>query len=149
MKKHKSILALVSTIALFFSCIEKPKDFDLANLEKGIVNFKKAQTFNKSDQADSALHYYSIAIARMPDFPPFLMERGGVYASIGQNDKALDDFNKAIDISKGNDSFLPLLYWSRASIHRSMNNLNKACEDWKASKKFGIDSLAKYCAVNP
>jgi len=46
---------------------------------------------------------------------------------MGENDKAISDFNKAIEI---NPSFAHA-YTARGTVHQRMGQLTKACADWE------------------
>ena len=59
--------------------------------------------------------------------------RGIAYALKGDHDKAIADFNKAIEI---NPRYAPA-YVGRGDSYDAIDNMKKACSDWKQACELG------------
>jgi tetratricopeptide (TPR) repeat protein len=70
--------------------------------------------------------------------------RGVAYRNLEMLDKALLDYNKAIEI----DNTVPQAYYNRAWVYKLKNNMKSSCEDLNKSLELGmkdVDGLKKDC----
>lgn len=83
-----------------------------------------------------AIPFLNKAIAVAPDYYKGYYNRGLAYVQLQQNDKALDDFNKAINYHKqGNHA---KSYVARANVYYNLKDFTKAIKD--AEKALSIDA---------
>ena len=83
-----------------------------------------------------AIPFLNKAIAVAPDYYKGYYNRGLAYVQLQQNDKALDDFNKAINYHKqGNHA---KSYVARANVYYNLKDFTKAIQD--AEKALSIDA---------
>ena len=59
--------------------------------------------------------------------------RGMCYENIGQHDKAISDYNKALEI----DPNYAKAYDNRGTLYREIGQIEKACADWKRACDLG------------
>ncbi|MEO8399250.1 MAG: tetratricopeptide repeat protein, partial [Ignavibacteriaceae bacterium] len=78
-----------------------------------------------------------------------LARRGSAYTQLKQYTKALQDYNKAIDLAKDNKYALSELYYSRGSVRLFSNQKEKACNDFSKAGELGNSAafgmIKEYC----
>jgi tetratricopeptide (TPR) repeat protein len=95
--------------------------------------------------AESALVFFSRALAIDPNGGEILRGRAMVYKQLGEYDKALKDVNKAI-------SLVPTFaenYSTRGAVFFNMNQLRSACADWNRAFALGSEysrgNVERFC----
>ena len=102
-----------------------PPDTPLSSL----VSSAKANL--ASGKANEALIYYDVAISRDPKSYLTIFQRGAAYLSLGNNGKALQDFDKALAIRPDFEGAL----LQRAKIKSRNADWDGAKEDYRRAKK--------------
>ncbi|WP_428655959.1 tetratricopeptide repeat protein [Runella sp.] len=87
-----------------------------------------------------AIHYYDEALAKKSDFADVHSNRGIAYLRLGELDKALEDFNKAIDIDRTFDQ----AYFNRAGALIDKHEFSLAATDLEQIRKSYQDSTNYY-----
>lgn len=145
----------LGAIADFNKAIEiNPNDDKLFSSKGGVyghlsyTNYSDGTPYRKNSRL--AIEAYSRAIELNPIESKHFSERGGLYSLIDEFNKALSDFNKAIEIDENEWA-----YFLRANTYFILSDKNKACNEWRkivSRKDFtqGIrndanNSLSKYC----
>ena len=103
------------------------------NLKFNILEFR-GNSYQKSREFDHAIKDYSDAIQLIPrhDDVKFIhSSRGWSWYSIGDYDKAIDDFSKAITIDRG----LADAFYGRASVWFKKEDFQRALTDAKEAAK--------------
>jgi tetratricopeptide (TPR) repeat protein len=71
--------------------------------------------------------------------PNLFKDRGVVKMNIGDNQGALEDFTKAIELDH-KDGYS---YWGRGLVKQKIGNNEGACQDFKKAKELGLDNVAE------
>ena len=89
---------------------------------------KSNQAFAKK-KYKQALVYQNAAIKLETNNPVVFWGRGWIYAQLKESDKALDDFNKGIELST-NPTMLSYSLWWRGNFYLQITNNEKALDDF-------------------
>lgn len=116
---------LYSPIVLSISPADIPSDTPISSL----VSSAKANL--AAGNANDALTYYDIAISRDPRNYLTIFQRGATYLSLGNNGKATQDFDKALQIRPDFEGAL----LQRAKIKSRNADWAGAKEDYQKAKK--------------
>lgn len=109
-------LLIILTLVFINSSCEEIQD---AN------NASQAYKLMEEGKMAEALEFYTKKIESDPDNPMNYAGRGNVYQNLGEHLKAVDDFNKAIDL----DTDLFFINEARALSHVELENFEKAEKD--------------------
>jgi tetratricopeptide (TPR) repeat protein len=110
---------------------------DLAQDKAAAYGFRAA-AFGKLKKYQEALNDYSVAIKDKPEDTTLFMQRGFLYETMQDNDKALADYTEAIRIGSGNSDVLMPAYRFRAALKRKMMDIRGAEEDEKKELELRI-----------
>ncbi len=94
----------------------------------------------KNSRIEAAEVHFKNVIDLKSNNPEAYLYLGRIEMNKGNNQKALEYVNKALE-------YLPTYgeaYRSRAQIYSSMNERQKACENYKLAQENGIKNLANY-----
>lgn len=116
---------LYSPIVLSISPAEIPSDTPISSL------LSSAKAHLAAGNANDALTYYDIAISRDPRNYLTVFQRGATYLSLGNNGKATQDFDKALQIRPDFEGAL----LQRAKIKSRNADWSGAKEDYQKAKK--------------
>lgn len=108
--------------------------------------------FQSERRFEEAIKAYSEAIAYSKingeDYPivwAYHFNRGNCHLKTAQYEKALVDYNYALELSPDNGDILT----NRGTTLYQLKQKNKACQDWKEALNFGskaaIDYVNRYC----
>ena len=117
--------ALYPSTVLSISPSEIPSDTPIASLESS------AKANLAAGNANDALTYFDVAIARDPRNYLTIFQRGATYLSLGNNGKATQDFDKALEIRPDFEGAL----LQRAKIKSRNADWLAAKEDYIKAKK--------------
>ena len=70
-----------------------------------------------------------------PTYTVFFNNRGFYYYQIYEDEKAISDFEKAIQL----DNTLPNLYYNLSMCYYAKNRFDEACNAFHQAKKLGLD----------
>lgn len=102
--------------------------------------FLKGNLALEQKEYAGAIRYYTEALEKKSDFADVHSNRGIAYLRLGELDKALEDFNKAIDIDKTFDE----AYFNRAGVLIDKNEFSLAAVDLEQIRKSYQDSSNYY-----
>jgi tetratricopeptide (TPR) repeat protein len=93
-----------------------------------------------------AVSDFTLAIKFKKNFPEAYFLRGLVYGKeMHKYGKAIKDFTKAIKLKPDYAE----AYFNRGVTHRILDDIKRACSDWKKAEKMGFTSAAdliqRYC----
>jgi len=93
-----------------------------------------------------AVSDFTLAIKYNDNFPEAYFLRGLVYGKeMHKYRKAIKDFTKAIKLK----SDYADAYFNRGVTHRILDDIKRACSDWKKAEELGFESAAdlnkRYC----
>jgi tetratricopeptide (TPR) repeat protein len=92
--------------------------------------------FIQDDNRGAILDYnkaFSLSVEKGFINTSFYIERGIAYSKIGECQKALSDFDKAIEINSNNAA----AYYNRGITKWKIGDLNSACYDWSKAGELG------------
>ncbi|KAL8742405.1 MAG: hypothetical protein Q9190_005101 [Brigantiaea leucoxantha] len=112
---------------------EIPLDTPIASL------IASAKAHLAQGQANDALTYFDVAVARDPKNYLTLFQRGATYLSLGRNAQASQDFDKVLSIRPGFEGALI----QRAKIRSKNADWAAARQDYEAAGKSGSIELAQ------
>ncbi|MEP2023031.1 tetratricopeptide repeat protein, partial [Reichenbachiella sp.] len=121
-----------STKEKYQEAIEDFKSIISENSKDGWVYKNLAMCFQKMGKADSALFYYNRSLDIEPTLIGSLFNRGNLFLAENQKERALLDFNRAIEL---NSDFWPARE-KRADILLEMGELKSAVDDYLVVLKF-------------
>lgn len=93
--------------------------------ENYFYQFKKGDVLYKNKQNSEALIYYNKALEKQPDKIQILNNRGNVYVALGKKNEAIQDFNKAIELSNST----PSAYLNRCLAYKYFGDIENAMKD--------------------
>jgi len=103
---------------------------------RGIAFLRIAIKNEDEDDLFASLHDFNKAINLKPNDAQTYVERGKLYYVMHENQKALNDFTKAIDLDKNANKYIAA-YSSRAMVYQSLNQPDKAAADMQKYKDLG------------
>ena len=112
--------------------------------------FKKSEKRIDEGDYEGAVSIMKKLISQFPKFAPAYYQKGYVNTLyLKKHEKAVSDFNRAINLNKGGKSNLILFLWMRGFAKQQMSNIQGACIDWQEVKRLGdkevINELNLYC----
>ena len=97
----------------------------------------------EEEKYDSALFYISHGINESPEFHAGFLIRGSVYEATKQNDKAINDYSKALSRCRGVNAKLSVLTY-RGNLFRRMGRFDDALQDYNNMLKIQHPPNAKW-----
>lgn len=128
MKRFLLLIAAIACSTSLFAQEDKPDLLYFAQEKHGL------------GQMEEALELVNEHLNNSPDHCEALATRATIYVSLGQNDKALEDVNKALALWKAEDPiYRSLLHWWRADIYKQMGMRKAAIEDYTKANELCIE----------
>jgi Flp pilus assembly protein TadD len=112
--------------------IELNSNYPMQYNKIGMAYNNKAYTYVKKKEYNEALPFVERALELDKTDWHFWDTRGEIYLNLGQYEKALSDFNKAIKIEGNSNSF-----YLRGMTYMKLGNKEKGCEDLSRSGELG------------
>lgn len=107
--------------------------------------FYKGNVFSKLNLPDSAIFMYNISIIKNYQNADGYFYRAQAYQQKGEFNKALEDYNTAIDLNPDEGSYFSM----RGNCKLEANDKEGACEDWHEAGSLGyyedFDKIKKVC----
>jgi Flp pilus assembly protein TadD len=120
--------------------IQKPAAAKIPAVSSQVAShLNAADNFGRNKQYHEAIHEYDQAIALNPKFGPAYYGRGICFQLLSLNDKASDNYKKAIEFDPENPSpynNLGTLYYSEKKYDQALVYLKKASELWSKQGNF-------------
>ena len=87
---------------------------------------------------------FNKALKIKPEFAAAYSNRGLAYAFLGQYEKAIEDYNRALELEPDGNT-----YYNRAMAYFNLKHYNKAIKDFKSAlvKNFDMPELYYYMAL--
>jgi tetratricopeptide (TPR) repeat protein len=127
MKRFLLLIAAIACSTSLFAQEDKPDLLYFAQEKHGL------------GQMEEALELVNEHLNNSPDHCEALATRATIYVSLGQNDRALEDVNKALALWKAEDPiYRSLLHWWRADIYKQMGMREAAIEDYTKANELCI-----------
>ncbi|XP_050414251.1 tetratricopeptide repeat protein 36 homolog [Patella vulgata] len=99
---------------------------------------------------DGALNLFNQAVAKAPEWPSAYNNRAQAYRMKGQNEEALLDLSKAIQLSNGIGKPAKQAFTQRALLRKLAGNDEDALEDFKKAAQLGNEfAKQQIVAANP
>ena len=130
--KKLFILTSFTTLFLLFSCGPNP--------EKSRMYLDKGIDYLYTSQIDEAIDFFDKSIKCDESNYEAYFYRGCAYSNNFNNKKALEDWNKAIEIK----SDYPDPYFNIGLIYRRKNDYSMACYYFKLAEKYGRQNMEDY-----
>jgi tetratricopeptide (TPR) repeat protein len=134
------------------------------NLNGAIINWSLALIINPKDPNyyfsraivknelftwKAALKDYDKALEITPGFVGALINRGNLKLENGDNEGALDDYNRVLTLVQNDTEMIISVYYNRGNSKYLLNDKPGACEDWKKAWELGADyakeRIDEYC----
>ena len=97
----------------------------------------------------AALKDYDKALELAPGFVGALINRGNLKLENGDNEGALDDYNRVLTLEQNDREIITSIYFNRGNAKYLLGNKTGACEDWTRATEFGADyaqeRIEEYC----
>lgn len=136
----KAILGCVALLAVILIIPHGPRDKDFDN-EEARQYFEQAQSIRTPREA---LKYFDMADKASPNTPIILHERGLAKCNLGMYNEGIKDIDRSIELSVDQDTKC-IRYYNRGLVYMEMNDMYKACSDFKNAGAWGEDCVEKYC----
>jgi tetratricopeptide (TPR) repeat protein len=97
----------------------------------------------------AALNDYDKALELAPGFIGALINRGNLKLENGDNEGALDDYNRVLTLEQNDREITTSIYFNRGNAKYLLDNKTGACEDWTRAMELGADyakeRIEEYC----
>jgi len=97
----------------------------------------------------AALKDYDKALELAPGFVGALINRGNLKLENGDNEGALDDYNRVLTLEQNDREIITSIYFNRGNANYLLDNKTGACEDWTRAMELGAEyakeRIEEYC----
>jgi tetratricopeptide (TPR) repeat protein len=111
--------------------------------------FSRAIVKNELFTWKAALKDYDKALEFAPGFIGALINRGNLKLENGDNEGALDDYNRILTLDQNDREIITSVYYNRGNSKYLLNDKKGACEDWQKAMELGADyakvRIEEYC----
>ena len=121
-----------NSVTLFNHALQVTTNNAQAHYNLGLALFAEGKT-------EEAIHHYDTAIQIKPDVLPYYY-RGNAYIKMGQYQRAIEDFNKAIFLSPN----CLEAYYNRGTAYYKINQYQRAIEDFSQAILLNPDYVEAY-----
>jgi serine/threonine-protein kinase len=129
---------LDAAIDAFRESIELDSKYALAYAGLGEASWRKYEASKEKSLVQTAVENCETAYRLRPELPRVAIALGLVHAGTGENDKAIEDFRKALEHDPGNDA----AYRGLAKAHEAKGNLSEAESTYKRAVQLKPDYWA-------